>query len=545
MLSFTIHGGGIVPRGCPRPRSGGSTSHLLRSASNDDKVMTDEESREYDRILEERRRKKKEQTELYKRRANFDPMARRKASSQHTDDMSIGVKMPPVPPPIPMRPPPRQPRLANASQTNEEPEELDEDDGDEDEDEDGIDDAAFERAALAFLEKEKKASSQLPPPSPAQGRRVTVAPGSYKRPSATPLDSLNAPRPPSITPVIRKKVSQPTPSRRRSLQTDKLRRIVEDEEEGDEAEELDWDTLKAGESFEKYLSSLEKEEEGLKIQRKRAEAARTRASSPAATGSKIKEAKVVQNDDIGSELEELLKLVEMVGEEEGEEAGPGLSSPIKSASTTAAAKGGRGKDEHADDIDWTKLEKMFLGDGWDTEIKELAEKALAAEDEASSLSSSSSSSQEPLSPPWADEVTTLLLGLVSISHERYLNKPLFDQEVGEEERAEVFFNAPFALLVHDNSQEAMLEYANLKALKMIGCSFEDIYSLSSFDVVDQADSQQQDWLWATSEVEEKEDKFTSIPQITFRQGAVAKNVLVFRLDNLEGEAMGQAILIRD
>ncbi len=35
-------------------------------------------------------------------------------------------------------------------------------------------------------------------------------------------------------------------------------------------------------------------------------------------------------------------------------------------------------------------------------------------------------------------------------------------EVTEEERAEAFWNAPFALLVHDDSKEAMLEYANKK-----------------------------------------------------------------------------------
>ena len=527
-----------------KTKSGGSPSHLpLRSASSDEPIMTRDEEMIYEAILEEKRRIRKEQQKsdikLYKARANFDPMARKKASeAANNSAQSSPAPPPPAPkaapsPPLlsPMQPPrPRQPlpTLLN----KEEPEDLDEDDEEEEDEE--IDEAAFEQAALAFLEKEK---TKPPPTSPS--RRVTIAPGSYKRSATTPLDSLNSPRPQPLASSVKKSSASPRPDVLRR-QEEKLRKMIEEEDEGDEAEELDWDTLKAGESFEKYLTSLSKEEEGLKIQRKRAEAVKSRSSAPQTSSSpKGKDKSAAGNDDLGAlGLEELLKLVEMVGSEVEVETSAGPS--LKSVSTTTAA--GKGKTKGGEDINWSTLEKMFLGDGWDDDIKDLAEKAQAAEAGDQSLPSQSS----PESPPWGDEVTSLLLGLVSISHERYLNKPLFEQEVSEEDRADVFFKAHFALLVHDNSQEAMLEYCNEKALDLVKIgSFEDIYSLSTFDVVEDSDVQQQDWLWAISEVEEKTDKFTLIPEVRFRGGSVGKNVLVFRLDNLEGEGMGQAILIRD
>ena len=56
-------------------------------------------------------------------------------------------------------------------------------------------------------------------------------------------------------------------------------------------------------------------------------------------------------------------------------------------------------------------------------------------------------------------------------------------------------------------------------------------------------------LWSTSEVEEKPAKYTIVPELKLRgaggRTVVARNVLLFRVDNLEGEAMGQAIVIRE
>lgn len=56
-------------------------------------------------------------------------------------------------------------------------------------------------------------------------------------------------------------------------------------------------------------------------------------------------------------------------------------------------------------------------------------------------------------------------------------------------------------------------------------------------------------LWSTSEVGDKPAKFTIVPTLKLRgaggRTVVARNVLLFRVDNLEGEAMGQAIVVRE
>lgn len=64
--------------------------------------------------------------------------------------------------------------------------------------------------------------------------------------------------------------------------------------------------------------------------------------------------------------------------------------------------------------------------------------------------------------PWCDEVTTLLLGLVLISHQKYLEGPLGPglAEVPEAQRAAALWSAPFALLVADDSGDSRLEYVN-------------------------------------------------------------------------------------
>jgi hypothetical protein len=51
----------------------------------------------------------------------------------------------------------------------------------------------------------------------------------------------------------------------------------------------------------------------------------------------------------------------------------------------------------------------------------------AAADNASSAVRSAITDAEEEAPSWLDEVTTLLLGLVVISHQRYLDKPFFEK----------------------------------------------------------------------------------------------------------------------
>ena len=53
----------------------------------------------------------------------------------------------------------------------------------------------------------------------------------------------------------------------------------------------------------------------------------------------------------------------------------------------------------------------------------------------------------------------------------------------EDERAQAFWDAPFAVLVQDDSKEACLEYANAAALRLLQADFEDVFDKSSFDVV--------------------------------------------------------------
>ncbi len=56
-------------------------------------------------------------------------------------------------------------------------------------------------------------------------------------------------------------------------------------------------------------------------------------------------------------------------------------------------------------------------------------------------------------------------------------------------------------------------------------------------------------LWAISEAEDSLKKHIVIPELRLRgamgNGYVAKNAVIFRVDNLEGESIGQALLIRD
>jgi hypothetical protein len=56
-------------------------------------------------------------------------------------------------------------------------------------------------------------------------------------------------------------------------------------------------------------------------------------------------------------------------------------------------------------------------------------------------------------------------------------------------------------------------------------------------------------LWSTSEVEEKVAKYTVVPQLRLRgtggRAVIAKDVLLFRIDNLEGQLIGQAIVARE
>ena len=165
-----------------------------------------------------------------------------------------------------------------------------------------------------------------------------------------------------------------------------------------EAEELDWDTLAAGESFEKYLSELQSEAEDQRVKRARSTAAASRSGGDAAQGGAKPGAGKAQTlkqqitalpaDELASagedaeaaedaEFDQLLKLFEMV-EEDSEATAPAAGRQQGGGDGQTAAAGGAKRTGKAkeieEDIDWAVLEKMFLGDGWDREITEMAEK---------------------------------------------------------------------------------------------------------------------------------------------------------------------------
>ncbi len=87
--------------------------------------------------------------------------------------------------------------------------------------------------------------------------------------------------------------------------------------------------------------------------------------------------------------------------------------------------------------------------------------------------------------------------------------------VGEEERADVFWEAPFLLLVQDDSDDPQLEYGNRAALRALRInSFDEATSgLSVAGLVDPEDARsQQEWLWACTEAAERPERCEAVPR---------------------------------
>jgi hypothetical protein len=180
---------------------------------------------------------------------------------------------------------------------------------------------------------------------------------------------------------------------------------VDGDEGSGEAEELDWDTLAAGESFERYLNEIKAEAAQAKMMRDREDARKKREKDKAGASSAGKGSQMqpsiktspgarasgagTLDVDLGdgdeeqdAEFDQLLKLLEMVGEDDIQGA-----SAIGYTDNATASSSGAGQQHVAgsksslaarakkveEDIDWGVLESMFLGDGWDKEIQELAD----------------------------------------------------------------------------------------------------------------------------------------------------------------------------
>ena len=143
-------------------------------------------------------------------------------------------------------------------------------------------------------------------------------------------------------------------------------------------------------------------------------------------------------------------------------------------------------------------------------------------------------------------MTNLLLGLVGISHKKYLARPLLEPEPAEEQRAAALWQAPFVLMVHDDSEECALEYGNQAAMKLFEMEYLDFFGTSSFALVHPDAEVQQDWIWSLRDVEERFEKYAVVPRLRLMSATgralVARAVLVFRVDSLEDEPIGQAVL---
>jgi PAS domain-containing protein len=280
------------------------------------------------------------------------------------------------------------------------------------------------------------------------------------------------------------------------------------------------------------------------------------------------------------------------------------------------------------DDQWGEVERFLLGEGWDKaaldEIeRELAEAAAAASAAPAAASSSPSALVRPGSgvatqleqqeeenndddqEPWVDDVTTLLLGLVQLSHERYtrglrqeaegaatgaasappaaaVTAPLLPKVAGpdgQDARARAFWAAPFPVLAFDDAADARVEYCNRAAAEMLllpppltaqggklsdadaGEGYLALFGAPAHELlVDPAE-----WAYALRAAEDGCEA-ARVPRLAFQRrplaavvaaaegGAggggesatvvVARDVLVWRVDSLEDTLVGYAVAVR-
>lgn len=224
------------------------------------------------------------------------------------------------------------------------------------------------------------------------------------------------------------------------------------------------------------------------------------------------------------ELEELSKVLRLLDEQESSK--NGHSPPTISES----------------DINWKALGKALFGDNIQSELE-----ACFHDEERQSSSTSVQEAHDAVRiSPWLDEVTTLLLGLVDMSHHCYLEVPLLPSNVTEDTRAATVWTAPYLVFVQDDASIGSLEYMNQTALHALGYDYYDIFQLTSFDLVPSTPDAQQDWLWSLKEAEDAFEKYHKLPELALKtkKGEIvfAKEVVIFRLDNLEGEYIGQVVI---
>ncbi|GIL45992.1 hypothetical protein Vafri_3096 [Volvox africanus] len=268
--------------------------------------------------------------------------------------------------------------------------------------------------------------------------------------------------------------------------------------------------------------------------------------------------------------------------------GMSLAAGLEELVGSGGQRGGDLEDDDVEvEVDWQSLERLFLGEGWEAELADLRKKEAEPTVAGKGAAGRDDDGDDEVES-WGDEVSTLLLGLVEISAKRYLGRSLITlppspqqpaaaagaggaggeemvahrshqnatpegAAVEEEERAAVFWEAPFLLLVQDDSADPLIEYANRAALSALQIhDFDEATAgMSAASLVDPTHPRsQQEWLWACTEASERVERYATIPSLRLRgpgpgsPAVLASDVTVFRLDSLEEQPIGEVIVAR-
>eukprot|EP00798_Chlamydomonas_sp_ICE-L_P030266 gene30266-35254_t len=340
--------------------------------------------------------------------------------------------------------------------------------------------------------------------------------------------------------------------------------------EASAGDDLDWEALEAFESYEKYTDKLEVDDARAKTyaervarDEERAERDRSASAPQASTSAAAPEALPSGKDskkgtaiakevkapkmDAVEELEQLVKFFELVEKSE-------VAKKAAASGPTAAAMANAQLTELEAEIDWSTIERLMLGDELDKQMAGLKDKMVKqAGIDPKMLEEGYEEEEEEentegaamVGEPWNDEVSSMLVSLVLMSHRRYLSAPLFPVDLPENARATAVWKSDIPILVQDDSEELALEYGNKKALEMLGWTFEDVFEKTSLDMID-ADPVHQ--IFSTNDVYDSFEKCTVIPEVRLRgangKALLAKDVLVYRIDSLDSGAIGQAIIFR-
>ena len=220
---------------------------------------------------------------------------------------------------------------------------------------------------------------------------------------------------------------------------DLLLRQLTGADDFEDEDELDWDALGQFEQFEEAAKRERQQQEQQRARRERQQQ-QGRASAPAAALAANPAARAPGQQQRGQQQQaqpsgalerDMDELEGLLGFFEAMETKPQRQAASKGGSGGGGAAGG---DDN--DIDWAKLESALFGDAWEEDlIAELAAELEGSSDEgeedgedgakaprgAGAAAADGGRGEEEVEP-WADEVSTLLLGLVMQSHQKYLER---------------------------------------------------------------------------------------------------------------------------